>query len=227
MGPIRVIVHSGFHKTGTTSFQDFLSNNRDRLAPHFNYYGKADFLLAGAHGRRYGQFRTPYRLWRFRRSIRRFLQTIPNDHSVILSRETFSGNMPGHRTVTGRVVKNYTDAAKPLASVLISEIKRRFGADVDISFFFTVREKEAWLKSVHGHLLRSIKMTDDLEAFRTSLTGVEDPIKAAEVMRQYLAPVKADVAALEDYATHPYGPAAAVLDLFDIPASLLQGLEPA
>ena len=31
--PIRVIVHAGFHKTGTTSLQDFLYQNKSSLAP--------------------------------------------------------------------------------------------------------------------------------------------------------------------------------------------------
>jgi hypothetical protein len=30
----RVIVHAGYHKTGTTSLQDFLHRNRAALAPH-------------------------------------------------------------------------------------------------------------------------------------------------------------------------------------------------
>jgi len=85
---------------------------------------------------------------------------------IVLSRETFSGGMPGHHTLSGRLMTSYQRPAKRLAKVIISELRRRFGPSTEITFFYTTRERESWLRSVYGHLLRSIRITDDYVSFR-------------------------------------------------------------
>ncbi|MFT6684656.1 MAG: hypothetical protein ACJAQV_001833, partial [Loktanella salsilacus] len=51
---VHVIVHPGFHKTGTSSLQSWLGQNRRALKPYLSFYGKADFLTAGSAARIYG-----------------------------------------------------------------------------------------------------------------------------------------------------------------------------
>jgi hypothetical protein len=223
----RVIVHAGFHKTGTTSLQDFLARNRTALRPWLRYYGKADFLAAGAHARVYAQRPFPWRLWRFRRAFRTFLNGIDADDTIVLSRETFSGGMPGHRQLGGRLMMSYGRAARPLARVIVAELRRRFDPTTEIIFLYTVREREAWIKSVYGHLLRSIRITEDFKAFRAQFPDLPGPEDEARAMAAYLAPVRVVTAALEHYATEREGPAKAVLDLLDIPADVRAGLHPA
>ncbi len=220
----RVIVHAGFHKTGTTSLQDFLSRNRIALKPYLSYYGKADFLAAGAHARIYAQRPFPWRLWRFRRSFRAFLNSIEADEAIVLSRETFSGGMPGHRQLGGKLMMSYGRAAKPLSRVIVTELRRRFGPDTGITFLYTVREREAWIKSVYGHLLRSIRITKDFETFRAQFPDLPGPLAEAEAMARFLAPIPVKIAALEDYATEVEGPAKSVLDILDIPQTVRSGL---
>lgn len=221
----QVIVHAGFHKTGTTSLQDFFSQNRTALADHLAYYGKLDFLEAGAHARIYAQRPFPHRLWRFRRSFRAFLAQIPDHHRILLSRETFSGGMPGHRTVSGRLMQSYQRPARRLAAVIIAELRRRFGAETEIIFFYTTRERESWIRSVYGHLLRSIRLTDDFETFRGRFPGLMGPEAEAEALAKAL-PVPVHTARLEDYADTPEGPAAALHDLLDVPPALRAHLRP-
>lgn len=221
----RVIVHAGFHKTGTTSLQDFFTTNKAALAPHLSYYGKQDFLSAGAHARLYAQRPFAHRLFRFRRSLRSFLSSIPEHHTIVLSRETFSGGMPGHRTVSGRLMTSYQRPAKRLAKVIISELRRRFGDDVQIVFFYTTRARTPWLRSVYGHLLRSIRMTESWEAFQNSLSATEGPEAEAAALARAL-PVPVEIAALEDHGHRREGPAAALLDLLGVPDSLRSRLTP-
>ena len=223
----RVIVHAGYHKTGTTSLQDFLARNRNALDPYLRYYGKADFLAAGAHARIYAQRPYPWRLWRFRRSLRRFLSDVAPAGTVVLSRETFSGGMPGHKRLGGRLMRSYHDPAVALARVIMAELRRRFGPGTDITFFYTTREREAWIRSVHGHLLRSIRMALDFDAFRAQFPDLRGPADEAALMARALAPVRVITAALEEYATHREGPAAALLDMLDIPDELRATLHPA
>ena len=223
----RVIVHAGYHKTGTTSLQDFMRNNKALLAPHLRYYGKNDFRQAGANARIYAQKPFPWRLYRFRKSLRRFLRDVPEGGTIVLSRETFSGGMPGHHRAGGALMISYYQPALRLAGVITSELRRRFGQDVDITFFYTTRAREAWIRSVYGHLLRSIRLTDDFDTFRAHFPALASPAEEAQRMAGALAPVPVVTAALEDWADHPNGPAEALLDLVGVPAETRKTLAPA
>ncbi len=223
----RVIVHAGYHKTGTTSLQNFLHDNKALLAPFLRYYGKNDFLQAGAAARIYAQKPFPWRLRRFRKSLRLFLKHLPEGGTIVLSRETFSGSMPGHHKTGGALITSYYQPSLRLAGVIIRELRRRFGEDVEITFFYTTRARESWIRSVHGHLLRSIRLTDDFEAFRARFPALASPAEEAQRMVGALAPVPVVTAALEDWAKHREGPAAALLDLLDVPDAVRAKLTPA
>ncbi|WP_298802471.1 hypothetical protein [uncultured Lentibacter sp.] len=223
---VQVIVHAGFHKTGTTSLQSFFSQNKSALAPYLAYYGKDDFPAAGTQARLYAQRPFPHRLFKFRRALRAFLQSIPDHATIVLSRETFSGGMPGHRTLSGRLMTSYQGPATRLAKIIISELRRRFGPTTEITFFYTTRERESWLRSVYGHLLRSIRLTEDYESFRARFPELPGPEIEARRLAQRLSPVPVHTAALETYASAPEGPAAALLDLLEIPPALRSRLRP-
>ncbi|GLQ35879.1 hypothetical protein GCM10007939_21630 [Amylibacter marinus] len=224
-GPL-VIVHAGYHKTGTTSLQNFMNRNKETLRPYCSYYGKADFLSAGANARIYAQRPFPWRLYRFRRSFRRFLAQIDPDPVIVLSRETFAGNMPGHRKWHGGLVKSYGPPSAALARVIIQELLRRFGPETRITYLMTTRDKEPWIKSVYGHLLRSRRLVDDFDTFRTSLKNLQSPAKQAQVLARKIAPVELISVALEDYGTHRFGPAEALLQLISLPDDIRETLQP-
>lgn len=214
----RVIVHAGFHKTGTSSLQHYLAAHRAVLAPYLAYYGKADFPAAGSRAREYGQ--RPY-FWRrlaFRRALRAFLDPIPAAPLIVLSRETFCGVMPGHRDWLGRSVRGYARSAIPLCLEINREIRRRF-PDAQVEFLFTTRGRESWIRSVYGHLLRSIHLTETFEAFRARIPDLIDPATEAQRIAAALAPCPVHIAALEDHADRHGGPAEIVLDLAGVPAT--------
>lgn len=222
----RVIVHAGFHKTGTSSLQSYLGQHRKALAPWLTFYGKADFLNAGTYARVYAQRPFFWRRWAFRRAIRSFLASIPDAPVIVLSRETFSGVMPGHRNWQGRTIKGYAYSAVPICRELRREIGRRFpGATVE--FLFTTRERESWIRSVYGHLLRSIHLTDTFEEFRARFPDLIDPAKEARRIGAALAPCPVHIAALEPHALTRGGPADIVLDLVGVPEKVRASLPPA
>jgi hypothetical protein len=145
---------------------------------------------------------------------------------IVLSRETFSGGMSGHHTLSGRLMTSYQRPAKRLAKVIISELRRRFGPSTEITFFYTTRERESWLRSVYGHLLRSIRITDDYVSFRARFPKLLGPEAEAQKLARALSPVPVIMAALEDYSSAREGPAAALLDLMTIPPELRSSLRP-
>ncbi len=223
----RVIVHAGFHKTGTTGLQEFLARNRTILQPYFDLFLNQDFPEVGATSRIYAQRPFPWRKRMFRRAFRRFLSTVPAADAIILSRETFAGVMPGHRNIFGRLIVDQSNTAIRLARVIVTELRRRFGPDTEIQFLYTTRTQGPWLRSVYGHLLRSIHLRDDFETFRAGFNTPPDPERDARTIATALAPVPVYIARLEDFADHPEGTAAALLDLLDIPEITRQQLRPA
>lgn len=223
----RIIVHAGFHKTGTSSLQAFFDENRNALNPWLDYYGQTDFHSVGTNARRFAQ--RPF-LWRrlvFRHALRRFLASIPDADTIVLSRETFSGVMPGHRDVFRRPITSYTGAAIPLAQEIVQGLKTRFGTDANISFVYTCREPNSWLRSVYGHLLRSIHLRRDFDTFNQSFAVAPNPERDAQSIATAIAPTPVYIAHLEEYSDQPEGTAAAILDLLDIPDTDRGSLLPA
>ncbi|WP_415182814.1 hypothetical protein [Phaeovulum sp.] len=219
----RVIVHAGFHKTGTSSLQAYLGQHRKALAPYLAFYGKADFINAGSYARLYAQRPFFWRRWAFRRAIRAFLNAVPAAPVIVLSRETFAGVMPGHRNWLRRTIRGYAFSAVPICRELRREILRRFpGATVE--FLFTTREREDWIHSVYGHLLRSIHLTETFDAFRARFPDLIDPAVEAQRIAAALAPSRTHIAALEDYADGHAGPGDIVLDLVGVPANVRAAL---
>lgn len=216
----RIIVHAGFHKTGTTTLQKHLARLRKPLAPYFTYYGQNDFKNAGARARIYAQRPFWHRRIRFRLSFRKFLKTIPEAETIVLSRETFSGVMPGHRDWRGRLVTEYAPITISLCQEVIRELHRRFGADAQIEFVFTTREREPWIRSVYGHLLRSIHLRDTFDDFRASFPDLIDLEEESKRVAKALAPHKTHIFALEDYAGDRHGTAAIIMELTQVPLTL-------
>jgi len=223
----RVIVHAGFHKTGTSSLQDYLRQNRALLAPHVSIHLKTDFKDAGNLARRYGLKPYSWRRRRFSRALRRYLAGVDDHPTVFLSWEGFSGVMPGHRRAITGTIRNFRRAGIPLARSIIREIHRRFGADADIVFLYTLREREGWIESVWGHIVRSIRLTDDFPTFRAGFGDLIHLDEEAQKIAAAIAPVLVQLSWLKDTAGLPQGPASAALDMFGLPEDLRNALPPA
>ncbi|WP_322867829.1 hypothetical protein U5922_017410 [Aquicoccus sp. G2-2] len=215
---IRILVHAGFYKTGTTSLQACLSHNRAALSPWFDFCGPGDLRGTGRLAHLYAARPFPWRRTRFRHSLRAGLARLPAPPSghLVISRESFTGLLPGHRDWRGRPVLGFPHAAT-LTQIVAAELSRRFGRSAQIEFLLTTRARESWLASLHGHLLRSIDMTDDLATFTARFPADLDPKREATRLAHALAPLPVHIADLETMAARREGPAAAVLDLMNVP----------
>ncbi|QQA43425.1 hypothetical protein [Pelagovum pacificum] len=217
-----VIVHAGFHKTGTSSLQDHLRRNRQLLSGHVRLLLKEDMPAPAGAAVAYGRAPAPWRMRAFRGALTGALSVLPDEPvPLVLSWEGLSGAMPGHRTVLGRTIRTYR-AAAPLALATYEGLHRRF-PDADIRFLYTTRDQAGWTASVHGHILRSRRLTEDEATFRDSIAPLATSLA---ILRRRLPcdVIEAPLAASHD---HRDGPAAPLLDLLDLPPSLRRALHPA
>ena len=225
-GRLRFLVHSGFHKTGTSSLQGFLDMHSQALSPFFYGFGRDTAPELDIAAKAYARRPFPWRLLAFRKKLHAQLELLPKDQNVVLSMESLSGLMPGHKTFGGGMARDYSTTAIPMARVLLDEIRQVLGQDTEIIFLLTTREKDDWLRSVHGHLLRSIRMTDDLDAFQAKFADLPSLPDQVNSIARSLKGIRVEQAALEDYTLARTGPARAVLDLMEVPNALRKMLEP-
>lgn len=220
-----IVFHPGFHKTGTTSLQKYIDAHQAALQPYFTPY--IHMGQAGPLARHYGHKQLPWRLWTFRRELRRFLKTIPADGTILLSRETFCGVMPGHHGIGGKLITNYQAAAKPLCTVTLQELRRRFGPGLDLTFLFTTRDRGPWLRSVYGHLLRSYRVTQDFDDWSAQFDAETSLADEARQIASHFPGHSVEIRALEEYGGHQCGMAACVLELLGVPDEVIDALPPA
>lgn len=223
----RIVVHAGFHKTGTSSLQDYLRSHRAALRERAAIYLKEDFPEVGYATRAFGFRPSLWRRWRFRRALRAFLAGLPDEDQIFLSWEGFSGIMPGHRRPLTGLVSGYDRAAVPLAKITRDELRRRFGPQAQIVFLYTLRRRESWLRSVWGHVVRSIQIRHDMSEFLEMMKDTPSLEEEAALLARALAPTPVETAWLEDLTPLPQGPAAAALRLIGLSEAEIAALPPA
>ncbi|MGR3490757.1 MAG: hypothetical protein ACU0DW_01755 [Shimia sp.] len=210
----RIIVHAGFHKTGTTSLQHYLRTHRPQMRRFFNYLDYRTFPEVTGAANTFSQAQNQLTLRRFSTRLRTALDGQLEGDVTVISAEAFSGLMPGHRRWTGRPILDHS-AADPLARAVLACIDRLV-PEAQISLAYTTRDRDSWIKSVWAHLVRSIRMTDDLPTFRGRFQGDWGPTAAAHRLKGAL-PCPVHVLPLEDAQGRLGGPAGPLLDLVGVP----------
>ncbi|SLN37153.1 hypothetical protein [Roseisalinus antarcticus] len=223
---MKVIVHAGFHKTGTTSLQQGLRANDKLLAPHAALYYGARLQPVLHRGRHFGFLPGPKRLAGFRRDLRVLLDKMPDAERIVLTREAFSGAMVGETRADGVRITSYGDTAVILARALAEGIAARFPGS-EIVFLYTTRDTEGYIASAWKHLLRLRRMTEDYQAFAATVSPHLDLDQEVARLTAALAPHRVVVRSLSEIAASPEGPASAVFDLLDLPRDLRNRITPA
>lgn len=218
---MRLLIHSGFHKTGTTSLQHGLRNNRTLLEPHLRLALYEDMTPTVNAARDFSADRTADKLRRFCMSLHKFLKTLdPNDpRPVAVSSEDLCGHMPGREGLT-----SYT-AAPILMRALTMTTLETLGQNTDLTVMLSLRAPESWLKSCYAQHLRVIRMTDPwklyAEAYRTSadLNAIADRVQAQ------IGNVPLIRTQLEDSRSLALGPMTPLLNALDLPQDVQSTLQ--
>ena len=218
--PRRIILHAGFHKTGTKTVQATLRQNRSMLKRQVALRLRAQMkdLLHATRG--YSTWRDPLTIIKVEDRFAALLDELPGmpRRSLILSAEELCGHLPGRGELS-----DY-GAAPELLYVMREIAAQRFPA-ADIHIYLTTRAPDAWLVSAYWEHVKGSDMTMDFDRFVElygNAAALED--MASDIASRVPCPVH--VTRLEDCADAPLGPAGDLLRLCDLPDDVMRAVEP-
>jgi len=200
---MRILLHPGFHKTGTSSLQRGATAQFDSLAPRLQLMLTPDLIEAARVARHYSERRTSEDLEHF---TKEFQSAVADRESrdrrpLLISSEVLSGHLPGLRGV-----KTYA-AAPILARSAVEVLHRHYGAEAQITVWFTTRNPETWLRSLYWQNLRAQRLTEEFEPFRDRMAPAADHARIVDEARRCLgAMAQVETARIEDIGPDPLGP---------------------
>jgi len=212
--PRRIIIHAGFHKTGTTSIQATLRENRVALKKHVALRLRWHMKDLVAATRGYSTWRDPLTLIKVQDRFTRLMEDLPGmpRRTLVISAEELSGHLPGRGAL-----EDYS--AAPILLYAFWEIARARYPEAEIMIYLSTRAPEPWLASAYAEHVKASNMTLDFDDFAARYRGASDlDGMVAEVASR--VPVPVHHRALESCGDLPLGPADPLLDLCDIPLSL-------
>ena len=205
---MRILVHPGFHKTGTTSVQYGLDRNAGGLAERVRVLQANDFPKAITAARRHTAQPAPRRLRNYASGFAEAVAPLdPADaRPLLISSEKLLGWIPGRRENWGYA--DTPDFMERLADVLIGH----FGEAAEITFCFTTRAAEDWQRSVYWQNLRSMRITEDFETYRARLAeGAQLDAVVAAVRARLGGRARVMARPIEELSGEPQGPLGAIL----------------
>ncbi len=207
---MRMIVHPGFHKTGTSTVQTALRAAREAL-PGWIVALREDMPDAPAAARAYSRSRDPVELGLFQAALADWLDALPDDaEGIVISAEGLSGHMPGRGAVT-----DYS-ATPALMGALAEVMRLHFGLDLDLRLYLTVRDPARWVESLHWQHVRSGALAEPLTVFRARLGGKINIAPVLCRIETAIAPAAVTVTTLEEIHTLRCGLLTPILDLMGL-----------
>lgn len=229
----RLIIHPGFHKTGTTSLQRVLELNVELLNPYVRVILKPameDVLQATKDYSNYAQS-GDFRDWAGRQYYarvfsRRFRHLLKSNaqldgKALLISSEELFGRLPGRDGI-----QDYR-AAPMLARLMQSAVLSVFGNSVELTLFCTTRQPDDWMQSTYAHLLQYSRLSMDFATFSKKYACASDLDKVLQQTVSQCGAARVHVSELETSATLPLGTASELLELLELPTETLQALQPA
>ena len=219
--PRRIVLHPGFHKTGTTTLQNTLRQNREALKKHVGLRLRWHLkdLVAAARG--YSTWGDPLTLLKVQDRFYRMLDALPGmpRRVLVISCEELLGHLPGRGDL-----RDYGSAATLLYAYW--EILQERFPNAEVVIYLTTRAPAPWLASAYFEHVKASDMTMEFSTFRDTYqrAAALDAVVADIASR---VPARVISAALEDCTTLPLGPADPLLDHCDIPDDLRRTLIPA
>lgn len=209
----KIVIHAGFHKTGTTSVQAMLRENADLLDPHVRVLLKEHFEDLTKTARSFSIEPREETLAEVAKSAAGFFAGMDRDdpRPILMASEDLSGHMPGRHGL-----ESYDSAGLIMKCIAVAAFAC-LGDDTDVTFYFSVRDRTAWLRSTWWQNLRSTRLTLDFEDYARRFDEADSLEEILDGVAADVAPAKVTSRRLEDIGNGPLGPLDPVLDLLDLP----------
>lgn len=205
----RIIIHAGFHKTGTTTLQETFALNATSLLPHLELYLQHGALISSLSravldfsGNRCKDTKADITT-----CARAFFALIDqNDpRPVLVSSESLAGHFPGSSGVG-----KYEPA--PIAMELIRDAWRDVTGSVDSFETYYSTRRTGWLASCHWQRLKTNRTTMSLQDYTDKYAIAADHDAIIGDLRTRLGDHAVHTTALEDM-DHPIDPVLDILNL--------------
>lgn len=216
----RILIHPGFHKTGTTSLQDALTDNADLLEPHLQVIGRSGMPSACRTAKAYSETRDPVDLSIFTFEFAAVMeaQDLADPRPLFITSEDLAGHLIGRRGVA-----DY--GAAPALAAAISDVVTEVAGDRAAFSFYVSTRRHRWLKSCYWQLLLRDRLCLEEAAFMERYRDAADLAAAAKAIARAVAPHPLARTVLEDM-TGPLGPLDPVLDRLGLPDPVRARLAP-
>lgn len=208
----RIVIHAGFHKTGTTSVHSMLDANRRILSRTLQVYLRDDFEALTRAARDFSVEPSKKMLTRVIHEAAVFFDSLDPDDArpILMSSEDLCGNMPGRRGL------DRYDAASLILSQLAEAANLRFGPETDLTFFLSTRSRDDWLQSTWWQNLRSTRLTLGFDDYAKQIAAAADLDQVLEDMAEIIGPARIVSCPLETSSPMAFGPLTPILDLLDV-----------
>ena len=210
----QIVVHAGFHKTGTTTIQSFLQANGKHLWPHMALVLPARINEITKIATMHSVMRDPLSRDEFHYRLVTFLRTldIGKKRHLCISSENLAGLIPG------RSGKESYAGCDSLMATIKDALQEVFGPTLPITFYLSTREAESWLRSSYWQNLRASDLKMDFETYAATYQSAADFQPVIDDTRAALGDTPLLTTALEDTIHTEFGPATPIIDLFPLPA---------
>ena len=218
---VRMLIHAGFHKTGTTSVQKTLAHNQRLVSRHIRVFLRKDMIAVCEAARAYSASRNPLDLITFSYEFASFLEDLdPNDErNICISSEDLCGHMPGRRGL-----QTY-DAAPYLMKAIVHTMERALPETPETLFYFSTRDASGWLRSCYAQHLGAVRMKLSLPEYMHDYQDSANLAKIVAMARIAVEPHKVVTHALEEFSQTRLGPLQPISRYLEMPRRLQRNLE--
>lgn len=215
----QVIIHAGFHKTGTTSVQATLQANGKAIWPTHALVLPKRINDVTRMATLHSVMQGPMTLEEFKSRLTTFLAglQVGKKRGLILSAENLAGLMPGRKDNPGY------ETCPVLMAATQACLHKVWGDDLEITFVFGLRDRDDWVRSTYWQNLRSSRLTKSFEEFAASLAGL-DLNAVADGVRAAVKGAEVRTMRLEETRDMPLGPATPILEMAQLRPELRNGL---
>lgn len=209
--PRRVIIHAGFHKTGTTTVQRMLHANGPVLWPVMALGLRWKLKAALAAARAYSDWGDKASLDLFALRFGEFIGdlNLGKRRGIAVSSEELSGHMPGREGVA-----DY-GAAPQLAATMRQVVLQHYPL-ATISYYYSTRAADSWLESAWAEHVKSARMTLDRETFCARYAPAANFAPILARIREAVDPCDVIDRPLGETTMMPLGPAEPVIDMMGL-----------